>query len=197
MPHERPGQYETPFIRFPEKPRKINIGGFEVYEYISPEQMNLHITDLINTIDIGKFYGVVINLNGGDALYEKLTEIKKLERQCPYFVEYHRIEEGNGVKINWPVRYPFENKKVLIVEDIQDRGWTLAEIFKKVDPASCAIVAVRKRDIPGQILDPRIMAAVEVEGKYWLGGCGMDAGFPGEGDIFRNYPGIVVNPNKL
>ncbi len=183
-------RYKTPFVPFPENPKTIKIGQFEVFEYISPEMMLKYIRQFAYKVDFNEFNHVAVNLNGGLFLFNELTKIKGYDKP-PILIEYHRPQNGFGSIETIPVPKELSDKKILIVDDIFDSGGVLKGIFAKVGQDSRAIVAVTKNGIEGQLKDPRIGVAVKIN-NVWIGGYGMDLGVKGEGQVFREHPGIVV-----
>ncbi len=190
MSHERPQSFEIPHVAFPKNPKKINILGFEVYKYIGPDQMDKFIEVLSDRNNLRDYDAVLVNLWGGLELFKDLRRLQNYPK-WPYMAKIARTDLG--VREVFPIDNNLKRKKVLIVDDILDRGWTLQEMFRHVGPDSRAVVAVTKIGIKGQILDPRVDSAVSVDDR-WLGGKGMNIGYPGEEQLFRQYRGIVVKP---
>lgn len=156
--------------------------------------MNTYIGALSDRVNLRDYDKIVVNLFGGLELFHDLAAIQDYP-EPPHLVRYTRTDSKKGVAEIIPVGYSLKNKKVLLVEDILDRGWTIQEIMKNLGPGSRAAVAVTKRGIKGQILDGRVDTAAIID-NVWVAGKGMDAGFEGEGQIFRRYRGIVAVPQK-
>lgn len=188
MGHEVLGYSGIPYVRFPENPQKIKIGDFEVFKYIDEPDIDKYIKALSDRNNLRNYDAILLNLWGSWELYKDLSRLQKFSK-WPYMCEYHRTD--SGVREDHPVDPHLLNKKVLLVEDIQDRGYTIQAILKKLGKGSRAAVVTTKFGVPGQILDDRVDSAVLLDDK-WFGGKGMNMGFPGEKLIFRQYRGIVV-----
>lgn len=191
---ERIRQQDIPYIPFPENPQEIQVHGYTVYKYITAAAMNTYIRALSEKVNLRDYDEIVVNLFGGLELFHDLAEIQRFLKPA-HLVRYTRTDSGSGVAEVVPVHPSFKNKKVLLVEDILDRGWTIQEIMKQLGPGSRAAVAVTKKGIKGQILDGRVDTAAIID-DVWVAGVGMDAGFDGEGQLFRRYRGIVAVPQK-
>ena len=181
---------EFPISPFPDKPKKINLGGFEVNEYIPPRQMKDYIEMLARKVDFVKYENVLVNLKGGIFLFEWISRIKGYKGPSTT-VEYHRPEGGFGARVDKSVPKEIIGKKALVFDDIYDSGGVLRAIMSEVSPSSLAVALVTKNGIPNQIQIPNIVLGVKTD-NVWLGGCGMDLGVEGEENTFRSYPGIVV-----
>lgn len=181
---------EIPHVHFPQNPEKINIAGFEVFKYIDGLDMKKYIKALSDRNNLRDYDQVLVNWRGG---WELFTTLKDLQGywKWPSICEYHRTKYG--VSVTKPVDNSLRSKKVLLVDDIFDRGKTILEILRSLGSESKAVVAVWKEGVPGQIKDPRVDAGVIVDDK-WLGGWGMNMGFDNEKEIFRKHSGIVVKP---
>lgn len=191
MPQERFIRHETPYFPFSENPNQIDISGFDVLSYIPPEKMNEYIGSLSEKIKLKNFDYVLVNMNGGKYLFEKLSEQQNYQKS-PIEIEYHRPEGGFGAKVDIPIPETVKGKKCLVVDDIYDTGGVLQAIMSELSDNSEAVVIVTKRDIQNQIPINNLHVGVKID-NVWIGGCGMDLGKEGEGEVFRNYPGIVVN----
>lgn len=191
---ERINQQEIPYIPFPDKPEEMNVRGYTVYKYIDPPVMDSYIKALSERVNLRDYDEVLVNLWGGLELFHDLATIQRY-LSAPYLIRYTRTDSGSGVAEIIPVHPSFKNKKVLLVEDILDRGWTIQEIMKQLGPGSRAAVAVTKKGIKGQILDGRVDTAAFID-DVWVAGKGMDASLEGEGELFRRYRGIVGVPQK-
>ncbi len=191
MPIEIDAPYKTPYLPFSENPNQIDISGFDVLSYIPPEQMSEYINGLSERIKLKNFDFVLVNLNGGKYLFDKLSQIQNYLKN-PVQIEYHRPDGGFGAKIDIPVPEEVKGKKCLVIDDIYDTGGVLKAIMSELSADSQAAVIVTKRDIQNQIPIENLSIGVKID-KVWVGGCGMNLGVEAEGDIFRNYPGIVVN----
>lgn len=191
MPVERFIRHETPYIPFSENPNQIDISGFDVLSYIPPEKMDEYIGSLSEKIKLKDFDFVLVNMNGGKYLFDKLAELQSFHKESVQ-IEYHRPEGGFGAKIDIPIPHEAKGKKCLVVDDIYDTGGVLQAIMSELSADSQAVVIVTKRDIDNQLPIKNLSIGVKID-NVWIGGCGMDLGKDGEGDVFRNYPGIVVN----
>lgn len=191
MPVERFIRHETPYIPFSENPNQIDISGFDVLSYIPPEKMDEYIGSLSEKIKLKDYDFVLVNMNGGKYLFDKLAELQSFQKESVQ-IEYHRPEGGFGAKIDIPVPHEAKGKKCLVVDDIYDTGGVLLAIMSELSADSQAVVIVTKRDIDNQLPIKNLSIGVKID-NVWIGGCGMDLGKDGEGDVFRNYPGIVVN----
>jgi len=191
MRAERQLFYKTPYIPFSENPDQIDISGFDVLSYISPEQMHKCIEALSEKVKLDNFEYVLVNMNGGKYLFDKLAELQNYQKKSVE-IEYHRPDGGFGAKIDIPIPEEVKNRKCLVVDDIYDTGGVLKAIMSELSPDSQAVVIVTKRDIQNQIPIGNLSIGVKIDND-WIGGCGMDLGKDAEGEIFRNYPGIVVN----
>jgi len=187
--------YEAPFVSFPQNPRLIELDGFSVLDYISPEYMNLRIRDLSSRIKLDDFDRVVVNAKGGWFLYYELARLQ-LPRQRPIEVVYRRPPQAYGAIVDNPIPSALREKRLLIVEDILDSGGVLETMMRDAPNSTC-LVAVKKRNIPNQIQTANTYSCVETD-NLWLGGCGMDFGNESYSENFpRSYPGIVVMPELL
>ena len=191
MPVERFIRHETPYIPFSENPNQIDISGFDVLSYIPPEKMDEYIGSLSEKIKLKDYDFVLVNMNGGKYLFDKLAELQSFQKESVQ-IEYHRPEGGFGAKIDIPIPHEAKGKKCLVVDDIYDTGGVLQAIMSELSADSQAVVIVTKRDIDNQLPIKNLSIGVKID-NVWIGGCGMDLGKDGEGDVFRNYPGIVVN----
>lgn len=191
MPVEIELRHQTPYLPFSENPNEIDISGFDVLSYIPPEKMNDYIKNLSEKVKLESFEYVLINMNGGKYLFDRLAELQDYKNE-PLLIEYHRPDGGFGAKIDIPIPLEAKNKKCLVVDDIYDTGGVLKAIMSELSPDSEAVVIVTKKDIQNQIPINNLSIGVRID-NVWIGGCGMDLGKEGEKDIFRNYPGIVVN----
>lgn len=191
MPVERFIRHETPYIPFSENPNQIDISGFDVLSYIPPEKMDEYIGSLSEKIKLKDYDFVLVNMNGGKYLFDKLAELQSFQNESVQ-IEYHRPDGGFGAKIDIPIPHEAKGKKCLVVDDIYDTGGVLQAIMSELSADSQAVVIVTKRDIDNQLPIKNLSIGVKID-NVWIGGCGMDLGKDGEGDVFRNYPGIVVN----
>ena len=184
-------RHQTPYLPFSEKPDQIDISGFDVLSYILPEQMDKILESLSEKVQLKNFDYVLINMNGGKYLFDKLAKLQNYTTE-PVLIEYHRPEGGFGAKIDIPIPEKVKSKKCLVVDDIYDTGGVLKAIMSELSDDSEAVVIITKKDIQNQIPINNLSIGVRID-NVWIGGCGMDLGKEGEKDIFRNYPGIVVN----
>lgn len=191
MPAEIEPRHQTPYLPFSENPDQIDISGFDVLSYIPPEKMNEYISNLSEKIKLNNFEFVLVNMNGGKYLYDRLSELQNYTGN-PVLIEYHRPEGGFGAKIDIPIPQEAKGKKCLVVDDIYDTGGVLKAIMSELSDDSEAVVIITKKDIQNQIPISNLSIGIRID-NVWIGGCGMDLGKEGEKDIFRNYPGIVVN----
>lgn len=187
--------YEPPFILFPENPTVINIGGYDVYEYITPEQMDKYFREAADRLgDLSQYDYIVYNENGGRYVAEHLFEVKRHEGPA-IPIKYHH-PYGGEVKIVRGVPDDIRaGMKVLVVEDILDSGQTIEFIEKDCNGADITVFCpVHKTGVEGQILPRNFIGAVKIP-DHWVGGCGMDIGVNETGideEAFRNYFGVVV-----
>lgn len=188
--NERLQKLNVPYAPFPKHPEKTNIVDFEVYKYIEADQMDKYIKDLSDRNSLRNYDQVLVNWRGGWDLFIGLKNIQGYKK-WPYICEFHRTDAG--ISITKPVDSSLKNRKVLVVDDVFDRGLTINSIFDFVGQESRAVVAVWKDGVAGQIDNPRVDAAVITDNK-WLGGVGMNMGLKGEKEILRRYSGIVVKP---
>lgn len=189
---ERIRHQDIPYIPFPDNPQKIKVHGYTVYKYISAAAMNSYIGDLSEKVNLREFDNVIVNLFGGLELFWDLATLQDYPNP-PSMVRYIRTDSGVGEVI--PVHPSLKNKKVLLIEDILDRGLTIQEILKHLGEGSRCVVAVTKKGIKDQILDERVDSAAFID-NVWVAGKGMDAGFKDEGSTFRHYRGLVAVPQK-
>jgi len=106
-------------------------------------------------------------------------------------MEAARPERAYGATIISPVPPELRHLKLLGVDDIYDSGGVFRAIMADSGPLSEAVALVTKKGIPNQIQIPNITIGLKIDDR-WVGGCGMNLGAPGEENIFRNYPGLVV-----
>lgn len=166
------------------------VGNYYVNEYISPSEMDARIEMLSNKVSLKKYDAVLVNMNGGKFLFDKISRLQGYEKD-PVLIEYHRPPEGYGAKVVIPVPPEFMDKNALVIDDIYDSGGVLSAIMKDVGPESQALALITKNGIPNQIQIPNILIGMKIDSK-WIGGCGMDLGVDGEKNVFRDHPGIVV-----
>lgn len=167
----------------------IEVDGYQVYPYISPKDMGLLIEDLARKIILNDFEHVLYNNDGGKFLFEALSELQGYDDK-PIEIEYHPTYDDNLIRVDKAVPSELKEEKLLVIEDVYDRGITLAQI-KADAPNSTIVVAVKKINVPNQIIIPGVYVGVEVD-NHWLGGVGMNFG-PGYPEDFpRNYPGVVI-----
>jgi uncharacterized protein len=195
MLHEFVSVFETPYVPFPTTPETIEVGGHSVHEYISPEKMEQIIENLSGQIDLHKFEGVLVNMNGGMFLFEQLSCLQGY-RQEPVIIEYHRPKEAYGAIVVTPVPPELKGKRLLVLDDIYDSGGTLRAVIEDAGSSSQAVALVIKNGIPDQIKIPNILIGERIDNK-WIGGCGMDMGLAKEGDCFRCHPGLAVKISDL
>lgn len=186
---------DIPYIPFPKNPETINVGGFDVFNYIRPPEMSSIIKNLSDRVNLHKYEHVIVNLKGGNFLFEALAKIQNYKRDS-IPVEIHRPKDGFGAIVTNDVPKEFWGTHSLAIDDIYDSGGTLLHIMSKLSPDSGAAALITKVGIKNQIPihDLEIGAKIDI---VWVGGCGMDLGKDGEANIFRSYPGIVVNPPPL
>lgn len=191
MPKEIELRHQTPYLPFSENPNQIDISGFDVLSYILPEQMDKILESLSEKVQLKNFDHVLVNMNGGKYLFDKLANLQDYKKE-PVLIEYHRPDGGFGAKIDIPIPLKVKGKKCLVVDDIYDTGGVLKAIMAELSDDSEAVVIITKKDIQNQIPINNLSIGVRID-NVWIGGCGMDLGKEGEKDIFRKYPGIVVN----
>lgn len=194
MAHELPSNNEIPYIPFPENPKTIKVGDFLVHEYVSPIRMRTYVENLSDQVNLRNYEDVLVNMNGGMFLFEWLSLYQAYQRD-PVIIEYHRPPKGYGALIKTEVPKEYQNKKVLVIDDIYDTGGVLQAIMKRVSPSSNAVALITKNGISNQIQLNNIIIGLRIDPK-WVGGVGMDLGIKGERNTFRNYPGLVVKIEK-
>lgn len=190
MPTERELNTEILYIPFSEDAGFIDISGVDVFKYISKDMVDRIINNLSENIKMDDFEHVLVNMNGGKFLFDKLSKLQNYTSP-PILIEYHRPEGGFGAKIDIPIPPGVKNKKCLVVDDIYDSGGVLSAIMKDLSPDSEAVVLITKKDIQNQILITNIKIGVRID-NVWIGGCGMDMGVVNEKERFRSLPEIVV-----
>lgn len=183
--------YETQHLPFPANPEVLTIAGHDVFDYISPQKIDQIVTRLGEQIEFERFDAVVVNMRGGQFLYEKLKKEKGYEGGFVP-VEYHRPKNGVGTEITIPIPDELNGKKCLLIDDISDRGDTFMAMLENLAPDSVSVALISKRDIPDKKDVPNLHIGVTIDGFVWIAGCGMDISYENEADEFRNYPGIVV-----
>lgn len=175
------------YIPFPDSPRKIKMLDHEVYNYVSPAEMDTYVKALSERNNFRDYDAVLVNLWGGWELFNDLRKLQKYPK-WPYMCEYHH----GGVE-TIPVDPVLRRKKVLIVDDSSESGLTIHEILRRVGNESKVVVALTLDGVPGKIFDPRIDSAVIVD-NISVAGKGKDAHIPGEKQLFRQYRGVVAIP---
>lgn len=185
--------FDTPYISFPNPPKKIMLDGHEVYDYIHPEIMKGLIDNLCKKIILEDFDAVLVNMKGGKYLYDEIVK-RKGEPKRMDLIEYHRPEKGFGAIVVIPVSRDLYGKKCLKVDDILDSGGVNFEIGKNLSTDSTSVFVVRKRGINNQINLENKIVAVEID-DVWVGGCGMNLESEGDDlpkDFSRECPRIIV-----
>ncbi len=185
----QPDQFSTPEIHYPEIPRIINVGNFRVEEYISPEVVNKHVKALVETINLKNFQAILVNLSGGQWLYDRLSSIKRDIPIPVELIEYHRPKDGFGAIETIPIPKYLKGEDCLVIDDIKDTAGVLKAIMDELGKNSQAIVVVDKN--VKKLKVENVTAAIKVD-DIWLGGCGMNMGLDKEKDEIRNWSGIVV-----
>jgi len=184
-------QGKIPYVPFSTNPEVECINSFDVLKYLSPEQMSNYIKGLSDKVKFDKFEAVLVNMNGGKFLFDQIAKLQNYQKP-PILIEYHRPDGGFGAKIDIPVPEEIKGKYALVVDDIYDTGGVLRQIMSELSTNSQAVVLVTKKDIQDQIAIKNIHIGVKID-NVWIGGCGMDLGVANEQEVFRSYPGIVVN----
>lgn len=190
MAGERLQKYEIPYVPFPKNPQKVTMLDFEVFKYVEGSEMKKFIKQLSDRNSLRDYDEVLVNWRGGWELFVALARLQNYPR-WPSICEIHRSDFGTY--ITKPVDNFLRRKKVLVVDDIFDRGLTMIEALRYVGPESRGVTAVWKDGVDGQVFDPRVDSAVRVDNK-WMGGMGMNMGLPGERELFRRQPGLYVKP---
>lgn len=180
---------ETPYIAFPKNPQTIKIGNFVVKEYVSPQEVKTHVEALAEKINFSNFKCALVNLEGGFWLFNELLKIKRIMNINVEMIEYHRPDGGFGANVVTPVPKYLFGEDCLVIDDIKDSAGVLKEIMKPLGQNSVAAVVVDKN--VKKLNVSNVLAAMKIDDK-WIGGCGMDIGFPKEESVFRDYSGIVV-----
>ena len=185
--------FETQFIPLPEHLKIIKVGRFEVFEYMPKEQVMYQVKRLADALR--NIPGEdVINERGGSFLYKGVARFNDYKTK-PTSIEVHRKKGGFGVE--WKIKPPKRlwNKRVKMHDDIIDSGGTGESAMQFFDPYSIPAYLMTKDGIENQIRLRNQLVAFKIV-KRWVGGAGMDLGIKGEGDTFRNYGGLVINPNE-
>ncbi|MEK7470410.1 MAG: hypothetical protein AAB622_00175 [Patescibacteria group bacterium] len=181
------------YIPYPIKPNVIQVGKFRVPEYVTPEETKKCVDRLIDQIDIAKFDHALVNLQGGAWLFNEYSKRAGPIGIPVHMIQINRPDGGFGATEVIPVPKKCWGKACIIFEDIYDTGGVIDYIMGNLDPESLTAVVVDKQ-VEKMPLKYKILAAMKIE-KKWIMGCGMDGGVKGEGRTFRDWAGIVVNPN--
>lgn len=152
----------TPYFVFPENPKIIEVGGHKVYEYLSPQTIELIIRDLAEQINFLNYKAVLVNMNGGIFLYNKLAEFKGYTGKFTE-IEYNRPENSVGTIVTIPVPAELEGEKCIVIDDIADRGTTLNMILKKLSTESLSVALITKRGIENQETVHNIIIGTEID----------------------------------
>jgi hypoxanthine-guanine phosphoribosyltransferase len=190
---ERKSFYDTPYISFPNHPKKLNLDNHEVYRYICPEIMSGLIDNLCRKIDYSKFDTVLVNMKGGKFLYDEIVK-RKGEPISHDVIEYHQAKGGFGAIVIIPVSRNLDGKKCLIIDDILDTGGVFKEIVKNLSENSLCVALVQKINVKDQIEIKNKIVGTRID-NVWVGGCGMNLETEGDGlpkDYLRAYPGLVA-----
>jgi len=194
---ERRLSTEIPYIPFTMY-EPIQIDGSFAYKYIEPRLVSEIVHSLADKINFKSYDAVLVNMHGGMFLYEELARVKGYTGPF-YEVEYHRPDSGVGTKIVKRVPRELRGRKCLVVDDIADRKTTFRAILNDLSKDSLGVALVTKRGIRNQARVNNILIGIETDNE-WLGGCGMNIDYKDDPyypkNAFRNYPGIVVRPQK-
>lgn len=176
-----------PFFEFSKNPKKFELEGNLVYEYIKPNDMEMIIRSFANQIDLNWFDKIVVNLKGGEYFAKSLAKLQNYQKPI-IDIEYHRDH-----KITIPVPVNLKHQRLCVIDDILDGGGTGLDILNDAPNASF-IFLTKKNGIENQISIPRSLVALQIS-DVWVGGCGMNLESDGDGlpkDFARNYPGLVA-----
>ncbi|HKB88225.1 MAG TPA: hypothetical protein VKC53_01110 [Patescibacteria group bacterium] len=180
-------KFDTRYLRFPEEPKKINIGGFEFYDYISPQAMNAIIQNFSDHINLRMFDEVLVNQSGGDHFAKNLAYLQKYDRKII------DINYARGGKIKTPVPDHLRDKKIAIIEDILDGGGTAQRMVEDA-PNATILFMTQKINVPNQMPIDHKLVALLID-NVWVGGFGMNIDDEGDSlpkDFLRDYPGLAA-----
>lgn len=183
---------EAPFVKFPENPRVVTVGGFKVLEYLSPAEITRYLDRLASFVRFKDFDEVLMNLNGGSFVFDYIGRVTCYNKPA-IPIEYHKTDDEAGVEVVRPVPESLWGRRVLIVDDVHDTGRVLEKILEDThSPTARAAVIVSKEGVEDKVPIGNIAVGVRIENR-WVGGCGMDLGIEKKhDDCFRKYHGIVV-----
>jgi hypoxanthine-guanine phosphoribosyltransferase len=179
-------------IETPVRPKIITVGSRQLHEYASPEQVQPHIERMSEQINIRDFAAYFVNINGGLWIADMFMRLQGITQQ-PTVIEYHRPKNGIGVERVITVPEEYSQERILVFEDVLDRGDTLMAIWKDAPFATFA-VAIHKLGVPNQIRPPGVHVGLETRNE-WLGGMGMDLDQI-DSNIVRIHHGLVFKPNS-
>jgi hypothetical protein len=202
--------YDAPFVPFPERPKEIKVQGRKVFEYISPEKMEVYLRRfttyaryITSSMD-GGVGGAYVNMRGGGFMHELFMKdvdiYKQAFNQNNGFVRYARVAGGGGSIVSERISngHGLIN---LVTESCIDSGHVAMEI-RKDSPNSILFLSCLKVEVNGQLDVPGFLPAVVI-GNQWFVGCGGDAGRTATEkwgyipEFGRNYRGIAVIPESL
>ena len=178
----------TPHIEIPVNHRYVTIDGYSAYAYVSPEEVDRHVQNFSERMDLNWYDQIFINMNGGIVFAADLIKLQKYTGKVR-LIEYH--PDGRVPK---PIPAEFRDQKIAVIDDILDTGAT-AKLIREHFPDAAMLCLVRKKSKDQTNKDEvqNSACAFEVDNK-WLLGRGMNGDTKGDGlpeNWGRGYRGIA------
>ena len=197
MPEQKTRPTVIPLIERPANPNIYRFSdGQTALIYASEESMRRYRNSLFDKLHPNSFDVIVVNQKGGRFMSDSYQDFwwSKGRFTLPtYDVEYHRTREG--VRIDKPIPLSLKKARILIAEDVFDRGATAIAMLADA-PRATVMVAVTKLDVPNQFSSDQIMAGVNTR-NVWLAGNGMNFGSPYPDAESRNFGGLLFRTDVL
>lgn len=106
--------FKAEYIPFPKNPKKINIGGHDVFEYVESDHLGELVHNMSNHVDLNQFDVVYFNEKGGKWLKDQLQEIQKYAKEI-LPCEYH--PDG---RIPLGIANAHRGLNVAVIDDVRD-----------------------------------------------------------------------------
>ncbi len=180
-------------LEAPLNPDMVTLGNRNLHVYATPEQVKPHIATLSDTIRMKDYEEIFVNLRGGAWIANAFRHMQNFS-PFPIPIEYHRPKNGIGSERTIPIPEKYRQARILVFEDVLDRGETLVAMHEDA-PYATFVVAVHKIDVPNQVRPPNVHIGVRTR-NLWLGSLGMNIDNGDSQDEIRKYGGITFKPNS-